>query len=237
MYAINTYKRIYIWEAPVRASHWVNAISIVTLAVTGIIISDPPVIMSGTEATNHYWFGITRFIHFTAGYLLTFGIIYRMIWSLLGNKWSDWRAFFPYDKKGLKNLRHVLKIDIFLGSSEKYDFNAICVGHNSLGAISYFLFFLLIWTQIFTGFGLYLDNSTWWFPKLFAWVVPLLGGDAAARLVHQIVMWLMIIFAVVHIYLVMYHDWLEARGEASSMIGGFKYIREERVQEEEVEDA
>ncbi len=234
MYAISTFKRVYVWESPVRVFHWTNALSMLTLGVTGFIIADPPAIISGAEASNQYWFGITRFVHFIAAYIFTMGMIYRLIWAFFGNKYANWKAFFPYNKKGMKNLKHVLKIDVFLQNPKKLDYSGIAIGHNSLAAISYSFLFILMAIQIFTGFGLYSDNATWFLPKLFAWVVPLLGGDAQARLIHHIIMWLMAMFIVIHVYLVMYHDWLEERGEISSMFGGYKFVRKERVKDDKV---
>ena len=35
-------------------------------------------------------------------------------------------------------------------------------------------------------------------------------------------------FVVIHVYLVLYHDYVEGRGEASSMISGYKFVRSER---------
>ena len=40
--------------------------------------------------------------------------------------------------------------------------------------------------------------------------------------------------AIVHIYLVFYHDYIEQRGETSSIIGGWKFIEEEIADKEEV---
>ena len=40
-------------------------------------------------------------------------------------------------------------------------------------------------------------------------------------------MWFFILFAVVHVYLVFYHDYVEGRGEISIMGGGWKFIEEE----------
>lgn len=233
MLAINTYKRIYVWESPVRVFHWSNAFSMVVLAITGILIANPPAIMSGSEASNQQWFGLVRTVHFLAAYLFMFGMIYRVIWSLVGNKYSNWRVFFPFTKKGMRNLVHVLKIDILLQNPRQFNFSDICVGHNSLAALSYMFLFLMMIVQVCTGFALYADQSTWWFPNLFGWVVPLLGGDAEVRIVHHAIMWMMIMFVVIHVYLVMYHDWLERRAEVSSMFGGYKYVRSERVKPEE----
>jgi Ni/Fe-hydrogenase 1 B-type cytochrome subunit len=83
--------------------------------------------------------------------------------------------------------------------------------------------------MIFTGFGLYADTATWWLPKMFSWVPSFLGGDFITRTIHHITMWLIILIVMLHIYLVLYHDWLEGRGETSSMISGYKFVRGERV--------
>ncbi len=226
------FRRIYVWERAVRTFHWLNVLSMLVLITTGIIIGNPPALMSGAEATNQYWFGVTRFIHFAAAYIFIFAWAFRLIWAFLGNKYASWRVFFPYTRKGFHNLLHVLKMDILLGNPKVFDCTQLAVGHNALAGLSYFIFFLFATVQIFTGFGLYADMSTWFFPKIFSWVVPMLGGDFAARFLHHIVMWFMVIFSVVHIYLVMYHDWLEGRSEISSMISGYKFVRPRRLKKD-----
>jgi Ni/Fe-hydrogenase 1 B-type cytochrome subunit len=84
--------------------------------------------------------------------------------------------------------------------------------------------------QILTGFGLYASTASWWFPRLFAWVPALLGGDILTRQVHHWTMWFFILFAVIHIYLVFYHDYIEGRGEMSSMAGGYKFMEDEKFE-------
>jgi len=83
--------------------------------------------------------------------------------------------------------------------------------------------------MIATGFGLYSDNATWFIPKMFAWVPEFLGGDMNTRVVHHLTMWIFILFSLVHVYLVLFHDWLEGRGESSAMISGYKFVRAERA--------
>ncbi len=57
-------KRVYVWQTPVRVYHWLNAISVLALCITGYIIGSPPALQSGSEASFSYWFGNIRFIHF-----------------------------------------------------------------------------------------------------------------------------------------------------------------------------
>jgi Ni/Fe-hydrogenase 1 B-type cytochrome subunit len=226
------FKRVYVWELPVRIFHWINALSITVLAVTGFIIANPPAILSSAEASEIYWFGTVRMIHFISAYIFFFNMILRVYWSFFGNKFSSWRSFWP-NKKMLHNFWHVLKVDILLRNEKHPDIKDISVGHNSVAAVSYVALFVLGLVQVFTGFGLYASNAGWWLPKLFTWVVPLFGGDFMVRTIHHISTWVFILFVLIHVYLVFYHDWLEGRGEVSSMFGGYKYVCNERIHDDE----
>ena len=64
-------------------------------------------------------------------------------------------------------------------------------------------------------------------------LIDLFGGDAPTRFVHHFSTWLFIIFTLIHVYLVFYHDWLEGRGETSSMISGYKFVRKERIESDD----
>jgi len=218
-----------VWELPVRIFHWLNVLSIFVLVVTGFLIANPPALLSSAEATNLHSFGIVRFIHFTAAYIFFFVMILRIYWAFVGNKFSSWRAFWPFSKKMWNNFWHVLKIDIMLLNEKEENISNISIGHNSVATLSYLVMFFLALIQVFTGFALYADLSSWWLPKLFTWVIPLFGGDFLVRTIHHITMWLFIFFSMVHVYLVFYHDWLEGRGEVSSMFGGYKFVDERRI--------
>ena len=66
-------RKIYVWQLPVRFYHWVNALCILALAVTGYIIGSPPALQSSAEASFGYWFGTVRFIHFFAAFIFCKG--------------------------------------------------------------------------------------------------------------------------------------------------------------------
>ncbi len=223
------FKRAYVWQLPVRLFHWMNALAITVLIITGLIIANPPAIMDHHEANDGYWFGTVRFIHFVSAYAFLIMIIMRFYWAFVGNKYSRWAAYWPFSTKAIKNIMHVMKVDVLLLNDKNRQLRDISVGHNTVAAIAYIAFFMLFLVMIFTGFGLYASMSAAWFPQLFTWVVPLLGGDFTARMVHHAVMWPIILIAIIHIYLVFYHEWLEGRGEVSSMFSGYKFVRTERV--------
>ncbi|MDH3718704.1 MAG: Ni/Fe-hydrogenase, b-type cytochrome subunit [Planctomycetota bacterium] len=214
-------QRVYVWELPVRLYHWVNAACIMALIVTGFIIGGPLTLRgAASEAYQGYWFGTVRFIHFTAAYVFFFNFAFRIYWSFVGNKYARWRTFLPISKAQWKEIWEVLKVDIFLGKAHAVE----SLGHNSLAGAIYFLTFLAFFFQCATGFGMYAAMSDAWLPSLFAWVVPLMGGDFAVRQWHHLTMWFFILFTIVHVYLVFYHDYVEGRGVISSIVGGWKFM-------------
>ena len=216
----NSYKEIYVWQLPVRFYHWINALCIVALSITGYLIGWPIAISSGAEASFGYWFGTVRFIHFVFAFVFFFNFLYRIYWGFTGNKYSRWDNFIPFRKSQYKEMIDVIKVDILQLVCKPLE----SIGHNALASFTYFMTFLAFLLQCLTGFGMYAAMSQSWFPKLFAWVVPFLGGDMATRQIHHILMWFFIIFAIIHVYLVFYHDYVERRGVTSSMIGGWKFI-------------
>jgi Ni/Fe-hydrogenase 1 B-type cytochrome subunit len=218
-----TLGRVYVWEIPVRFYHWINALSILVLCITGYLIGSPLAIEQGVEASFAYWFGTVRFIHFVAGYVILFNFLFSIYWGFAGNKYASWKNFIPYRKKQWKEIKQVIAVDVLQADNQPIE----TIGHNAVAGLTYFLVFLAFAFQCVTGFGLYAAKSNAWFPSLFAWIVPLMGGDFAVRQWHHAIMWFFILFAIVHTYIVFYHDYVEGRGEISSMGGGWKFIEKE----------
>ncbi len=230
--ATHNLRRVFVWELPVRFFHWINALAIVVLAVTGYIIARPPAFQQNAEASFAYWFGINRFIHFVAAYVFFFNFIFRLYWGFVGNKYADWKNFIPTNKKFFEEMWEVIKIDILLQKDKEH----LSIGHNALAGFVYFFVFIAFAATSITGFGLYASMSDWWLPNLFAWVPGLFGGDFILRQIHHATMWFFILFSIIHVYLVFYHDYVEGRGETSSIIGGWKFIEEEAFEKEMQEE-
>lgn len=225
------FRRVYLWEWPVRIYHWITAAAVTVLAGSGLLIGAPLAFMSTHEASAGYWFGTVRFVHFAAAYLFFFALVLRVYWLLVGNSHARWSAFIPVGRFGayLRELWAVIRTDVLQLQKPPLDF----VGHNPVAATTYLVIFVLSVFQIATGFALYAPMSGSWLPGLFAWVSPLMGGDATVRLWHHAATWAFLLFAVIHVYLVLFHDIVESRGELSSMVGGSRFVehRVERHQE------
>jgi Ni/Fe-hydrogenase 1 B-type cytochrome subunit len=218
-----TLGRVYVWEIPVRFYHWLNFLAVVVLSVTGYLIGRPLAIQRAAEASFSYWFGTVRFLHFAAAYVFFFNFLFRIYWGFAGNRFASWKNFIIHRREQVREIGEVLKVDILQARVKPMD----TIGHNALAGFTYFLVFLAFLFQSLTGFGMYSAMSDAWLPRFFAWVVPLMGGDFAVRQWHHAFMWLFILFAIVHVYLVFYHDYVEGRGVISSMAGGWKFIEKE----------
>jgi Ni/Fe-hydrogenase 1 B-type cytochrome subunit len=224
---IHKLRRIYVWELPVRIYHWINVLVLLILVVTGFYIANPLAIMTQKDVSQLYTMGWFRYLHFAAAYLFFFNFMARIYWGFVGNKYASWRQFIPISKQFVSEMWTVIKMDILLLKGSLKDRQHLSVGHNALAGMTYFLTFIMFLIQCLTGFGLYASMSDWWFPNLFSWVPAMLGGDILTRQIHHWVMWFFILFAFIHVYLVFYHDYVEGRGEISSMGGGWKFIEEE----------
>jgi Ni/Fe-hydrogenase 1 B-type cytochrome subunit len=216
------YRRIYVWQIPVRVYHWINALAITLLCATGFLIGRPVRIAYGAEAWQQYWFGWVRFIHFAAAYAFLFNTLARLYWAFAGNKYAKWTNFLPITKKQIMNIVDVVMVDIL--QLKKH--GEASTGHNSLAAFCYFFMFLLFIAQTVTGFALYASMSSSFVPHLFTWIVPILGSEIAVRWWHHLFLWCFVAFVVVHVWLSIYHDWVEGRGEISAMVSGWKFDRE-----------
>ena len=95
MATVSRQTSIYVYEAPVRIWHWVNAAAILVLCVTGYFIGRPPPSMQIGEAVEQFVFGYIRFAHFAAGMVLTVGFLGRAYWAIVGNHHARQLFYVP----------------------------------------------------------------------------------------------------------------------------------------------
>jgi len=207
----------YIWQWPVRITHWVIVLSIITLSVTGFYIGHPFITATDTAA---YVMGWTRFVHLLFAYAFTLAVISRLIWATIGNHYSRWPVFFPWlSRNGRRNMLRVFKYYTFISK----DLPSEYLGHNALAAIAYSGVMILYLIQVVTGFALYSQFAPG--GSMYSLFGPLLvwAGPQWLRLVHHLVMWLLIGFAIHHVYSAWLMDVKERNGTISSIFGGCKF--------------
>jgi Ni/Fe-hydrogenase 1 B-type cytochrome subunit len=215
---------VYVYEAPVRLWHWVNALAIVVLAVTGYLIGSPFPSLTG-EASQHFMMGYIRFAHFAAGQILAVGMAFRIYWAFVGNEHSRQIFFVPLWRMSYwRELLHEIAWYAFLVKApKKY------VGHNPLAqAAMFFLFTLGCLFMIVTGFALYSEGEgiDSWQAKLFGWVFLIWPNSQDVHSWHHLGMWVIVTFVIVHIYAAVREDIMSRQSIISSMISGERQFKD-----------
>lgn len=208
--------KCYIWELPVRWCHWINVMSIMTLAVTGFFIGTP--VSFGSSASD-FTMGWIRFVHFTAAYAFAVSVLSRIIWSLIGNKYAGWREFFPFlTAGGREKMVRMFRYYMFMDKEVPET-----IGHNPLATTAYLALFLLYLLMILTGFSLYAEHTPGGIMHRSLGVMYAMFSSQGMRLAHHLSMWLILGFVINHIYSAWLMDIKERGSEISSMFSGFKF--------------
>lgn len=216
-------KSVYVYEAPVRLWHWVNALAITVLAVTGYLIGRPLPTVAG-EASDHFVMGYIRFAHFAAGYLLAVGLLGRIYWAIVGNAHARELFTLPLLSKAYwREVLTMLKWYAFLvPQPNQY------VGHNPMARLAMFVgYFLVTLFMVCTGFALYGEGAQAgsWQERLFGWVIPLMGQSQDVHTWHRMGMWSLVIFVILHVYAAIREDIMGRQSIVSTMISGFRTFK------------
>jgi Ni/Fe-hydrogenase 1 B-type cytochrome subunit len=214
---------VMVYEAPVRIWHWINALCISVLVVSGILIARPLPSVSG-EASANFLMGYVRFAHFAAAYVFAVGFLFRIYFAFAGNHHAKQLFVLPITDaswwRGMK--KELLWYAFVLKRPEKY------IGHNPLAHLFMFLFVTVAAVlMICTGFALYGEGAgaASWQSHLFGWVIPLMGGSQAVHSWHHLGMWGVVTFAILHIYAAVREDAMSRQTMISAMISGQRTFR------------
>ena len=216
---------VYVWEAPVRVWHWLMAVAMFAMIITGYLIGRPLVSNLG-DTWITYDFGYVRRVHFAAGLFFTALFIYRLFWVAVGNRYAR-MIFFPplLSMKWLKGVFAQVAYYLFMRkSAPEY------AGHNPLAQLAMFAMFVLgSFVIIITGLALYAQSWGWdtsWM-AWFGWVFVLFGDAQAVRTVHHVMMYVFILFSIAHIYMSFREDVMGGATTLSSMSTGLRMFKED----------
>jgi Ni/Fe-hydrogenase 1 B-type cytochrome subunit len=212
-------KRVYVWEAPVRVFHWLHVASIFTLAITGIYIGHPFIGLAiGPQDTRVLVTGWMRATHFVSAYVFGLGFMARTYWLVAGNEYASWRGWIPIGRERWSFLWQQLKYYLFL-DSERPSYP----GHNPVAGLTYLVLAVLIVAQGITGLALYSDPFTSGFWHVTFGQMDQFLPDQTIRLIHHGLMYLFVVFFVVHLYMAVLADIEERNAGITSIISGVKF--------------
>jgi Ni/Fe-hydrogenase 1 B-type cytochrome subunit len=223
--AAPAFKKLYVAQAPVRIWHWLNALSIVGLAITGYLIGSPPNTTQG-EASAHFVFGDIRFVHFICAYVFAAGLLVRLYWAFVGNHYAREIFHVPiFSRAYWRDFVSMLKWYMLISPRPNRYY-----GHNPLARMMIFLlYFLLSIFMVCSGFAMYGegDQAGSWANTLFtSWMLPLFGNSQSLHTWHHLGMWVILTFIILHIYAAVREDIMGRQSMMSTMVSGYRYFRE-----------
>jgi Ni/Fe-hydrogenase 1 B-type cytochrome subunit len=220
----STIKSVYVYEAPVRLWHWINALAIVVLAFTGYFIAKPFPTQPG-EASANYLMGYIRFAHFAAAYVFAVGLLGRIYWAFVGNHHARELFSVPiFQRAYWREMLAMIKWYAFISPRpNRY------VGHNPLARFAmFFVFMLNAVFMLFTGFALYGEGTQAgsWANRLFGWVIPLFGQSQDVHTWHHVGLWVMVCFVILHVYAAIREDIMGRQSIVSTMVSGYRTFKD-----------
>lgn len=208
------YEKKQCWSVLLRLYHWAFALSIITLCITGFYINDPWT-NSLREGSVSWPMAYMRFVHFTAGYVFTAAVLTRIFLYIFGNKQERILEHLPVTPRNIKNLFSTLLLYSYIKDGRDPD----RLGHNILAGMTYVITIVAAVFQLVSGFYML-------YPEIAIWEgygLSIFGSQQWARYIHHLLMWWFMIFAFIHIYLVVWNDVQEPEGLISSIFTGKKF--------------
>lgn len=183
---------VRVWDLPTRVFHWVLALTIVASVVSAQI---------GGAAMA--W-------HFRCGYVVFALLAFRLLWGLVGGRWSRFSHFVYAPGTVLRYLRGGSRAD------EHHE-----VGHSPLGSLSVLALLGFLALQVATG--LVADDE-------IANVGPLnrfVSGALAGRATHwhkDVGQWILLGLVALHVAAVLYYQLGKRKNLVRPMIVGDKAL-------------
>ena len=214
--------KVYVWEFPVRFTHWINVLCILALSITGFYVGNPFIY---ALSPDQYIMGWMRFIHFVSAYTFLMSIIIRLYWSMAGNKYACMCGWLPFSGKKMGELIEDLKVYLLISRRSKAH-----VGHSSLGGLTYLFLLGVFIFEIVSGFALYsVNHSGLIWTAMGGWLRGIMYLQTI-RLWHHLLMYVILAFTLVHVYISLFSESLEKTGLIMSIFSGYKFVSEKDLE-------
>jgi thiosulfate reductase cytochrome b subunit len=168
--------------------HWVNAIAMIVMILSGWGIYDDYVIIGGLHFSKSFrlgnWAAESLLWHFAGMWFLGINGLTYLLYGFATGRFR--RKLLPITiSEVLKTVGETLRLKIAHEDITKY---------NAVQKLLYITVIAAGISQVITGLAI-------WKPVQFSWLVSLLGGFQGARLVHFLGMTVIVGFLVVHVVL------------------------------------
>jgi len=185
-------QRIRVWDGPTRIFHWSLTLAVIGLIVTGNV--------GGLWMEWHMWLG----------YFVLSLLLFRLLWGLVGGRWSRFSSFIYSPASLWAYLR---------GRSPAEH----RVGHSPLGALSVFALLLVLLLQVLSG--LLTDDAIFYAGPWVAWA-NLDWVDFASDYHDEWGKPLLIALVLLHLLALLYYKLVKRQALVLAMFSGDKLLPE-----------
>lgn len=212
------------FSAGLRWTHWLRAIAIAVLTVTGFYLTYVFIIPEASDEPILFLNAKFRMWHEIAGFLLIAVTLFKLYLFLIDKVSMKERIAF-LDFISPKIWIQQIKYYLFMG--EHPHLRGV---YNPLQFIAYVGLYAMVFVISLTGLILYVHMYQGGGIGLFLYdfmrpIEAMMGGLAMVREIHHIVMWGILIFLPIHIYMAIFNSIMGEEGSMDAIISGYKFTK------------
>jgi len=209
------------FTAGYRWQHWIRAISIVVLTITGFYIAVPFVSPVPNPEPTNFMYALFRSWHIIFGFVMTWVVIYKSYLFIFGRKHN-------IERNAIKDIFNPIiwtkQIGYYLFISEHPKLSGV---YNPIQFMAYVGFYVMMFLLIVTGFILYVhvyhDGLAGFLYDPMVSLEVAMGGLATVRELHHIMMWGVILFVLGHVYMAIFNAVYGKEGAMDAIFSGLKW--------------
>ncbi|ALV64951.1 Ni/Fe-hydrogenase, b-type cytochrome subunit [Campylobacter fetus] len=215
----------YEFSIGLRVTHWIRAICITILIISGFYLAyvfvSPTITSEPTNFMNAKW----RAVHQIVGFILIGCFIFK-VYLFFFDRQSKIERVSVRDFLSPKTWIAQIKYYLFLGKHPHLHGT-----YNPLQFIAYIMFYIILFVVCLTGLVLYAhvyhNGLGGLIYEPMRVVESWMGGLANVRLIHHISMWAIMVFVVAHVYMAVFNAIRGKDGAIDAIISGYKFPKEQ----------
>jgi len=206
---------LYRWQ------HWLRALSIVILTITGFYIASPFVSPIPNSEPTNFMYGLFRSWHEIFGFVMIAVVLFKSYLFVFSKKYKNEIGSI---QDFINPIVWAKQIGYYLLVSEHPHLKGT---YNPLQFVAYIGFYILMAILIITGLILYVhvyhDGLGAMLYDIIRTFEVMLGGIAWVRELHHIAMWGVILFVSIHVYMAIYNAVFGKDGSMDAIFSGLKW--------------
>jgi len=204
-----------------RWQHWIRALSIVVLTITGFYIAVPFVTPIPNAEPTNFMYALFRSWHIIFGFIMSAVILFKSYLFVFGRK-------HEMERDAIKDIINpkiwIEQIGYYLFITKHPKLSGV---YNPVQFMAYAGFYFMMFLLIITGFILYVhvyhDGLGGFLYDPMLSLEVMMGGLAMVREIHHITMWGVILFILGHVYMAIFNAVYGKEGAMDAIFSGLKW--------------